>query len=315
MRVGILSNTDVRCGNAAYARDLSSALLPYYVNQIVSPVLENMLAFKPNVVLINWHPAKVGNPDVNRIHAAGAKAILIYQNSIDNAWTNGPIFGEDAIVTHEPTALYNATVIPHGIPIVRGLWHEHYEPQNQSVGTAGFPFPWKRFDVVAEVAKRFNLQCMMIAPQHDFYDSRKFIEGIVGHLGPLADVHTEWMEIEGVVRRLSQCMFNVFWYQSKDIHDQFGQSGSVRMGLAARRPLIISDHRKMRDILENYSDEVYVAHSELEVYKHASDILQSIAVGAPVRVPKRILEDQGWPRVAKLYSDLIQRVMASHSPA
>jgi hypothetical protein len=87
------------------------------------------------------------------------------------------------------------------------------------------------------------------------------------------------------------------------------------MGLAARRPIIISTHRKFRDILENYSDEVYVARTEDEVYKHASDILQSIAVGAPVRVPKRILEDQGWPRVAKLYSDLIQRVMASHSPA
>lgn len=313
MRVGILSNTDVRCGNAAYARDLSSALLPHYVNQIVSPVLENILALKPNVVLINWHPAKVTcNTDVvNRIHAAGAKAILIYQNSIDNGRCDGPIFGEDAIVIHEPMALYNATVIPHGIPIVERLGVEPGGEIPPSVGVAGFPFPWKRFDVVAEVAKRFNLRCTMVAPQHEFYDSRKFIEGIRGHLGSFASIQTNWLETETVICALSQCTFNVFWYQSQDAHDQFGQSGSVRMGLAARRPIIISDHRKFRDILENYSDEVYVARTEDEVYKHAAEILE----GKSNRVPKRILEDQGWPRVAKLYSDLIRQVTDSHSPA
>lgn len=306
--IGILTNTQPKCGNYSYAVDLGDELSKWYAVSLDSDV-ERFLKDGFDVIIVNWHQARVmvTKQLVEKWKRGGKKVILILQNSFDTAMTVGEqdiLNAVDATVAHEPMNMTGAKIeyIPHGIPVVTDL----RTPTEPRIGTAGFPFPWKRFDVVAEAAKRFGVKCRMIAPRHEFYDSKGFIEGIKGHLGELAEVTEDWLPVDEVVRRLSECTLNIFWYESKVPEDQLGQSGSVRMGIAARRPIIISQHRKLWTLF-GYLDELYIAKTEEQVYDYVAEILQGEIFGNGKR-PKRLLQEQGWPTVGEKYHELIERV-------
>lgn len=304
--VGILTNQHPKCGNYLYAVELGNELSRWYAVSMDSEP-DWFLKDGFDVVIVNWHPARVTvtKQMVEKWKSKGKKVILILQNSFDTEMAIGEqdiLNAVDAVVAHEPMKLTGVRVeyIPHGIPIVTEL----RTPTEPRIGTAGFPFPWKRFDVVAEAAKRFGVKCRMIAPRHEFYDSKEFIEGIKGHLGGLAEVTEEWLPVDEVVRRLSECTVNIFWYESKVVEDQLGQSGSVRMGIAARRPIIISQHRKLWTLF-GYLDELYIAKTEEQVYEYVAEILKGKMLE---KRPERLLQEQGWPATAEKYHELIERV-------
>ena len=301
MRVGILTNVHPKCGNAEYARDLCHYLSQLCEVKITDKVAELLPA---DAVIINHHPSRVALTIeiLDKIKFANAKSIVILQNSYEGEFTSDIVLKmADAVVAHEPMKGDREVIyIPHGIPIVADL----RQPTIPRIGVAGFAFNWKRFDVTAEVARNLGVKCRIVTAQADICDTRNFIQGLVGHLGDLAEISNQWLETGEVVRMLSECTLNIFWYQSKTSEDEMGQTGSARLGVAARRPMIISRHRKFRTLLP-YEDEFYIADTEADVNRMAKEILAN-----PERAkrPNRVIEEMGWDKTAQQYLDLIERV-------
>jgi hypothetical protein len=313
MRVGLLSNTHLKCGAGAYGRDLYAAFSKYFPTDLVES-WENIIAGNYEVVVINWQPARMDLPmdGMKALRAGGAKIILILQDTYEGLTIvakDTAFEFADVLVAHEPIMMIGkeVSVIPVGIWMVGGLATEIKEPM---IGIAGFPFPWKNFDVTAEAAKMLNVKCRMIAPKYEGVDTDGYVEGIRGHLGPLADIHREWLSNEAVVRMLSECTLNIFWYKSQSRADELGQSGSVRMGIAAKRPMIISRHHKMKTLFP-YEDELYIADTLEEVYEMAKDILlkEDLGYNHLVKRPKRIIEEMGWDKTAVMWKKLIEQTV------
>lgn len=308
--VVLISNWDLQCGNAEYARDLQKELEKEFEVQALPGNMHevrNRLASLSEIVVINWHPARVHVTvdDVRWMKKMGKKVILILQNSFRgpvDVRAGSMLLETDVVVGHEEMEFEGTGVryqyIPHGIVEVQDLPAPYPTP---CIGTAGFPFPWKRFDVVAEAAKKFNVRCRMIAPRSDQLETDIFMEGIVGHLGPLANVYRSWLPSRQVVSMLAECWVNIFWFNSYSPEDQLGQSGSVRLGLAAKRPTIISTHRKLKTLFQ-YDDELYIAGREADVYKHLEEIL---AEPESTKRPKRVVEEMGWSVVGRQYRELV----------
>lgn len=321
MKIGIYSNTDQLCGNAEYARDLQYELSQQYAEPImVAPDVERHgdkdSLWKCDVILISWSPSRVPTtPELIRnFQAEGKKVIVIWQESYQTivdpgSWgVEGVLRAADAVVAHEPVQCFREIdYIPHGITMIGHRPPEDGIEEGFSVGVAGFPFAWKNFDFVASLAKYFHLRLRMIAPYHDMLQNNAGTDlvRIKHELGEMAEIHHGWLPVHEVVQKLARCTFNVFWFNSGSIVDELGQSGSVRMGIAAGRPMIISRHRKMKTLMD-YADEFYIADTADEVQVAVKSILGD----SNPRRPDRILKDQGWPTVAQKYKDLIERVAA-----
>lgn len=308
-RVWVYSNEKQACGIAEYGRDLQ---------QVLSSSYQTGLGMQPmghwDVTIVNWHNAvtDVAPKTIRDWQGSGSKVIVMLHNSWEGIHLGSPetdlLAQADCIVAHEPMSFTPSPkkfrYIKQGLTSIDGL----PDVVDDSIGTAGFPFAWKRFDLVACVARELGVRCRMIAPRHDSQNTDQLMHGIAGHLGHLADIRRNWMAKEDVVRELAQCTLNIFWYESDDVREQLGQSGSVLMGVSAGRPMIISQHRKMRVLLSEYSDEFYVAQTVDEVYRLAKQIFTLSE--DQLRKPVRCRREMCWQNVAHDWVGLIEEMTA-----
>jgi hypothetical protein len=311
MRVWVLSNQHQACGIAEYGRDLSNQLRQWY-----DVTLSTGPKVPAEVIVVNWHNGRinVAPTDMMKWQADGAKVIVILHNSWEAIELGPPeldiLAVADCIVAHEPMQFRpepkKFRYIKHGLTAVKDL----PEVNGDSIGTAGFPFEWKRFDLVACAARDLGVTCRIAAPRHDSEETDRYVNGIIGHLGHLADVRRHWMSKEDVAKMLATCTLNIFWYESQDIRDQLGQSGSVLMGVAAGRPMIISPHRKFRVLREEYADEFYIAQTVDEVYRIARDIF--CLPEERLRKPRRCREEMAWEQVGWHFHNLIEEMVPEY---
>lgn len=299
MKVGIYTNLTDRCGNAEDAKYLHSYLSRMYDEPVA--ITDNLThLYDRDVVIVNWHSAVVRFllDDANALKARSIKTLLIHQNSSSGVLTEADtiVTYVNKIVAHEEMGPL-CTYIPVGIPEVLEL-PQVTEPK---VGTAGFAFAWKRFDVVVEVARNFNIKCCMVTSNSFIQNTDAYVDGLAGHIPNLIELHRSWLPVDEVVKLLAQCSVNIFWYQSKDESDTWGQTGSARMGLAAGRPMIISRHRKFRTLWP-YEDELYIADTEQQVNDFVGQILKD---PENARKPNRVLQDMNWTTVANKYKEVI----------
>lgn len=308
MRVALISNWHEQCGNAGYARDLCKELEKEFE---VTKYDDPMKATEGSVALVSWHPSRVQLPPaaVHELHHRGMKVIVILQNSFEgyyHATDQDPLLYADAITAHQMMGgNVNITYIPHGIPIIDELREPGPELR---IGVAGFPYLWKRFDMAAAAAHQAGGRSLLIAPMHDMGDVMTPIQDIQRTYST-ADVVREWLPIEEVVRRLSTCTINICWYQHMPGDDLAGQSGSVRMAIASRRPIIVSDHPKLASV-RAYTDDVYLALTPEEVHATVKEIWERIQKGEPVKRPNRIMKELGWDKTGLMYRELIRKVAA-----
>jgi len=306
-KVIIHTNLHERCGNAEYARDLQKQLSQWYE---VSCTDQHDLS-NADIVIINWCSGRVvlRYEMIQECRDRGQIVLVIWQQSLAEAWEAGhALCAASAVTAHEPMVVSNLKVhyIPMGIPIVDV---PDFKSDGQlRIGTAGFPFLWKRYDVVAEAARKFNAKLIMFGPKNEHFDAGEYLNGIAGHLGGNAEIVQDWLPVEQIVQTLATCDVNIFWFESQKDEDQCGQSASVRMGIAAKRPTIISGHRKFRTLLPYGAapnPELYVAWEEPAVYEFITEIL---AHPERARRPKRLLAEQGWPATGLMYRNLIEEI-------
>jgi hypothetical protein len=306
VKVGIVSNWNQVCGVAEYANCLRTELSKEFE---VLPFDNPQQTVGMDVVVVNWHPAvtDLSPQAVTEMKSRGQKVIIVMHNSHEGyycATEQHPTFYADATVTHQPmTGTVHMVHIPFGIPVVEEL---RAPGEVVYVGIAGFPYAWKRFNLVAEVARRLSGTALLIAPQHRAGDTTTPI-GDIQRAYKNVVVLRDWLPMEEVVRSLSGCTLNVCWYQHMPPDDLVGQSGSVLLSVAARRPLIVSRHPKLAHVAK-YEDEIYVAETEAEVHDMALGIVERLRHGLPVKMPNRILEEMGWPKSGERYRELIRSV-------
>ncbi len=308
-RICVWTNAHEACGNAQYGRELAYSLRAWYeVTETHS--LDQTLASGAELVLVNWHPARViCSPDaVKSMHARNMRVIIIIQNSFVgnyDATEGDPVYWADAAVSHQQmTSNQRIITIPVGIPEVDGL----SETTGLKVGVAGFPYAWKRFDMAAEVGQMIGGRGVIIAPLHDMGDVHTSIN-IIRDAFPGVEIIRELLPVTDVVRILSSCKINIFFFQHLAGDDLVGQSGSVRMGVAARRPMIISDHPKLSSLFD-YPDEFYIAQDQGQVYEFAKEIVAREQAGLPVKRPNKIIQDSGWHKTSDMYRELIEELLA-----
>jgi glycosyltransferase involved in cell wall biosynthesis len=302
--VWLLTNLHEKCGVAEYGRDLRDELAKYY-RLVVDDSLE-----KVDLVLVNWHNARltVEPQHVRNWQRKGAKVVIILHNSFSGIRIGSAdkdiLATADAVVAHEPMVFDVAPkrffYIKHGLPVV-----ELYKKCEDMIGTAGFPFPWKRMELVADVAKRLGVKCLIIAPKHEETDT-EMLDQIEKYMAPWVTIIREWLPKEKVVQLLSRCKLNIFWFQEKSLADQLGQSGSVLMGVAAGRPMILSNYRKFRVLLTEYREEFYVAPTREDIYYQAKDIFSLPETS--LRKPKLSRMQMSWPVIGEQYRTMIEEV-------
>jgi hypothetical protein len=299
VKVKVLSNLDEQCGNAAYARDLTRELKKHFTEVELGTHWEH-----DDVVLVNWCPSVVDFNSAVGIgwKSEGVKIVLIHQQSYGDSYLEKSLMDSvDAIVTHEPTN-WGSVYIPHGIPEVDEI---HGQSDKLTIGMAGFYFrAVKGFRVVKDVVQKLNAIGNFICGPHP--SNKEFLKAdtdeLRNELPQGSRVLTEWLPVDSVVQLLGWSTVNIFWFNEQSEYERTGQSGSVGLGLASGRPILLSNSRKFRVLRELYSDEVYVANSPDELL----DLVMVIENDYRPKVPNRILKDMGWSTVGKQYADLIK---------
>jgi hypothetical protein len=349
MNVVLVTNLDERCGSANHGRSLHYYMQKYcktlpeaFWNHVrIAPAEyadgECPLLDPADVVLVNWHPARVTITAgiVQRWQARGKKVALILQNSLEKFYGllhDDILCVADLVIAQEPMQFTYGDIRPLGS--AGGFDHHvdfkfiphaiHHTPEppvalapEPVIGTAGFPAPWKRMDLVARVAKELGVRCEIFAPDFPLYDSRKIVEECRA-LG--ATVHTEFYEETEIIRRLASHWVNIFWFENQTEHDLYGQTGAARMGLSAARPMIISRHHKFRTLIEKYPpDEFFhVAENESDVARICSHILMGLRMfkdmSSPgwlgnAHLPYHPSIAEGWPVVAEMYWNALQKLV------
>lgn len=162
-----------------------------------------------------------------------------------------------------------------------------------TLGTVGFDFPWKNFELGARETEKAGWNYLVISP--GMVDSR--VEEIKA-LNPNSMLITSWLNAKEVVEVLSGCTATAFLY----VTGNSGTSGAIRMGIGARRPVIAFCSRQNRDLaMEKGIDW-------LRNDAHLGELLEKYGRGEGmeerVEAVKKIAERDSWRNLAMRYRDM-----------
>lgn len=306
MKIGLLTTWNEKCGIAEYARNLVMyATTPdiefvIYGREVWSwpTLIYKIIEDKIDIIHVNHEPGLFRWLDIGiigNIKSRGIKVVLTYHTS--NETNNHSNFTDvfDRVVLHEKTN-DGFVYIPEGIPVVELSPNVAREV---TLGTAGFPFPWKGFHAVAKASKLLDMGCVVVAPDSSHFDTQ-LMKQCVMDAQPNASYITLWLKEEEVIKTLSECYVNVFAYSG---HPQ-GISGAVRMGLAAARPLVLTRCRQFRDLYD-YEDEI-----EFIQFPYEQDIAEGVRkVVKGNKRPSRVLKDFSWINSGRKYVDVYRSVV------
>lgn len=304
----LVTNFDEKCGNAADGRMMAENLGKWYEVSCASSLLG--VDEIPDVVVVNWHPSRVPlqASDMRRLREMKKKVVVVWQNS-----HQGPLDEveatvlplADAVVAHEKVeVLPSARVLPVGIWEVDGLPQMAEEP---TIATCGFPFAWKGFDSVVNAAASLGVRCLLVAPEYPGMNFQPDYARWATTLGDGLTLVTEFLTETQVVRTMARAWVNVFAFRSHGGDDQLGQSGSARMGVAARRPVLLSTHKKL-DTLREPEDASYTFEGDIELRNTLDMVIYRMKHSMSVRSPDAIIERQGWSKIGPMYRDLIESI-------
>lgn len=255
----------------------------------------------PQIVHLNYHAALHSRwtPEhVKEFRLRGLAVVITYHDTgVPNSEQCHRLFeatqlagsayiGKGAFVVHEPCAdLPGALYWRQGVPAPEWPHHAWRMPGRPVVGTVGFDFPWKNFNLLVEAAAIAGWSTEIIAPKDGTFMPRS-----------------------EVVARLSGCDATAFLYHTHNT----GTSGAIRMGLAARKPVIASKFpygRQFRDL----QDDDLAARVITWVEPNLEQVVEALS---RVRIAPldagmvRLAERDSWANLGKRYADLYRSLLA-----
>lgn len=212
----------------------------------------------PDWIILNYHAAlhSQWHPEhVQHVQARGAKVLVIYHDSgVPSTNQCLDLYRvADAFVVHEhcpdlPKAIYLRQGVPEA---VSPWWHPRGTAQGcwpglrPIVGSIGFPFPWKHYDLLADASEMAGWALLLIAPGATADQVNHW-----GALNPHSEILTHFMDRHYALAYLTGCDATAFLYGTMNA----GTSGAIRQGIAVRKPVIASEVaacRQFRDLVED----------------------------------------------------------------
>ncbi len=266
----------------------------------------------PDIVHLNYHGAlhsQWGPHSIREVQSRGIKVIVTYH---DTGVPNSPQCHRlhdvaDAFIVHEPCddlpfARYWRQGIPappYSFTLQAGL-----EPPTDRmvVGSVGFPFPWKHFDLLAEASWEAGWGLSLQTPGAKEYQVEHWQK-----LNPHSTITTTFQDRRSVVEVLTRCDATAFLYDNANT----GTSGAIRQGIAARKPLLATPYPMGRQFRDLQLDPL-AAKVITWVYPTIDDV-----AGALRRIRRAPVDDgmvalaiqDGWEHLGRKYAALYHEVL------
>lgn len=156
----------------------------------------------------------------------------------------------------------------------------------ETVGSIGFDFPWKNFQKLRDIADRAGWRTCIFGGDKD------------------------WVSRREAVARLSGCSATAFLYETGNS----GTSAAIRLGLAARMPVIAFKCRQFRDLYEApVGDAILWAAGDRHVFRILKDLEDPEYWCAAADEVRELAELDSWTNGAEVYYRIYKRVLAEHS--
>lgn len=255
-------------------------------------------------VVVTYHDTGVPNSDqCKQLHALGTP-FIIHEPAED---LPGAIYLRQGI----PAARYPQNLfLGSGAPRYDNPWETWLGCQQRPiVGTVGFPFPWKNYDLLCHGAALAGWSVLLIAPGE--YAGHK-PTGLLDHidqwrqLNPWTAVVDGFPSTESVVAQLSACDATAFLYTCCNT----GTSGAIRQGIAARKPVIATTScRQFRDLYEDPVGQAAISWIDVVDPGQPEKVADALAALPIQRVSPpvvRLAEQDSWARQADRYAEIFQ---------
>jgi glycosyltransferase involved in cell wall biosynthesis len=231
----------------------------------------------------------------------------------------------DAFVVHEPADdLPGAIYWRQGVPDFPYNYLEYYaasdaavtEPdefntrcfkqwcEQPVVGTVGFPFPWKNYDLLAEASFAAGWALVLLAPTATPADVARWRA-----LNPWSLIRTDFVPADEVVAHLAGCDATAFLYACANT----GTSGAIRQGLAARKPVLattVGGCRQFRDLDRDPVASRAIRWLPTLTVPVVADALSAVPLGRVDPGVVRAAHQDSWASLGVRYAALYRRLIS-----
>jgi glycosyltransferase involved in cell wall biosynthesis len=328
MNIHAITSWGTDCGIAEYAKHLRTACDDQHLNirfRMDAQALDPQAFFYAlrdhpavDVVWLNFHAGLHSRWTAAHLQTLQREyqlpVVVTYHDTYDGLQTPNSeacrrLFrAADAFVVHEPVAdLPGALVLRQGIPDLQGAmardWRIGGGWERPTLGTVGFPFPWKNYDRLAETAAAAGWGILLLAPRATPEDVLRWQT-----LNPWAEIYPDFLSAAEVVSRLASCTATAFMYECYNT----GTSGAIRQGIAARKPVYaLQTCRQFRDLLiAERNEEAQPLIRWVESWAHLAVRLKTDPLLPWDAGMVYLAERDSWHRHARTYMDLFEAVLS-----
>lgn len=321
MKIWAVTSYGTACGIAAYAESLQDAL------QQVAPSIhllpdaswldpESLLdALEqttpetfPDVVWLNhhkglhsrWHEGKIA-----QVQDQGIKVVATVHDTQGEAPPDAVVAAlyqtADACVVHEPcVGLERATYLRQGVPAYSPPNAPPYALDRPWLGTVGWNFPWKGFDQLAQVTGACGWGLLILSNDATLADMQRWQEK-----NPHCSAISGYLSTGRIVSELARCDATAYCYRCANT----GTSGAIRLGMAARKPVIA--FRECRQFRELRLLDTALAIHWCGGFEDLPWMLAQVPIQRCDPGIVALAHLDSWTNQARVYAELFNRVVAS----
>ncbi len=293
---------------------------------VYTPDSSGLYSHIPDVIWLNYHrglhsrwtPEKVA--EVQTMGRGRKVAITFhdtYGEAEPDALTRELYDLADAFVVHEPcVGLDKAVVIRQGVPAAQeqanlrghgigdyGVYSRTWlaYPEQPVLGTCGFNFPWKNFDRLAEVTAEAGWAYVVVSNNATDADVARW-----GASNPHTLVIPGYRSTPEIVAYLAGCDATAFPYQCANS----GTSGAIRLGLAARKPVLaFSGCRQFRDLADT-PDGLNIRIHWCSGWVQLQEVLSYLSIQRVDPGIVAIAERDSWAKQGQRYGNLFRGLLS-----
>jgi hypothetical protein len=165
------------------------------------------------------------------------------------------------------------------------------------LGTCGFNFGWKNYDRIAEVTAACGWALVILSNNATEEDIQRW-----RRKNPYLFAKSGFLSTSEIVSHLAGCDATAFCYECANS----GTSGAIRLGLAARKPVIaFSSCRQFRD-LQHLDRGMHWCGG----FQYLRDVLSSIPIQRCDPGIVAQAEEDSWVKLGQRYAVLYQGLLA-----
>lgn len=272
----------------------------------------------PPILHLNYHRALHSRwtPDqVERAKDLGSKIVITFHDTREEADDLLRAFARlaDRLIVHEPVDwpgplldLSNVSYWRQGVPDYPATTKlprtDAWKFRQPIVGTVGFPFPWKNYDLLCHAAAEAGWGVLLLAPNATPEQIRTWWT-----INPASHVIPTFTPREKVVEYLAGCDATAFLYTCANT----GTSGAIRQGLAARKPVIAQRGcRQFRDLQLDPAAAQAITWTGGTV-DHVAALLSLCPLRRVDPEVIRVAARDSWAGMGQRYTHLYHQLLAS----